>query len=82
MIEGPSVSEVKSELAPGVLQRKASLGSSVKAVAAAFFGVRGSQAHQEDVAKLNPVVVIAVGVGMAILFVLTLLAIVKFVVLK
>ena len=67
---------------PKVLQRKASIGASIKAVASAFFGVRGGKAHQEDIATLNPVVVIAVGIGMAALFVLTLVMIVKFVVLK
>jgi hypothetical protein len=62
------------------IQRKASLVDTVKAVGASFFGVRGRKAHEADVAKLNPIVVIAVGIALAALFVLTLLAIVKMVV--
>jgi Protein of unknown function (DUF2970) len=68
-----------SEHKEDVLMRKASLGSTVKAVASSFFGVRASKSHQEDVAKLNPVVVIGVGIGMAILFILTLVTVVKLV---
>jgi hypothetical protein len=69
------MSEPKNE----VLQRKASLGSTIKAVASSFFGVRGGKAHEDDVAKLNPLVVIGVGIGMAILFILTLVTVVKMV---
>jgi hypothetical protein len=62
-----------------VLRRKASLGSTIKAVAASFFGVRAGKAHQEDVAKLNPLVVIGVGLGMALLFILALVTVVQIV---
>jgi Protein of unknown function (DUF2970) len=68
-----------SESKNDVLQRKASLGSTIKAVASSFFGVRGGKAHAEDVAKLNPLVVIGVGIGMAILLILTLVTVVKIV---
>jgi Protein of unknown function (DUF2970) len=61
-------------------QRKASLIDTVKAVGASFFGVRGRKAHEADVAKLNPIVVVAVGVALAAVFVMTLLTIVKMVV--
>ena len=61
------------------LNRQLSLGATIKAVAASFFGVRGHRAHQEDIARLNPVVVIIVGVMMAIAFILTLVSIVKMV---
>jgi Protein of unknown function (DUF2970) len=61
-------------------ERKASLIDTVKAVGASFFGVRGRKAHEADVAKLNPVVVIAVGIALTALFVLTLLTIIKMVV--
>lgn len=61
-------------------QRNASLIDTVKAVGASFFGVRGRKAHEADVAKLNPVVVIAVGIALTALFVLTLLTIIKMVV--
>jgi hypothetical protein len=59
---------------------QASLLETVRAVAASFFGVRGSRAHERDVSRLNPLVVIGVGVALAAVFVLTLLAIVKLVV--
>jgi hypothetical protein len=61
-------------------QRSASLIDTVKAVGASFFGVRGRKAHEADVAKLNPIVVIAVGIALAAVFVFTLLTIVKMVV--
>jgi Protein of unknown function (DUF2970) len=60
----------------------ASLLQTVKAVAASFFGVRARKAHENDMAKLNPVHVIAVGVAMAALFVFTLVWLVKFVLAK
>ena len=56
---------------------KATLLDSVKAVAAAFFGVRGRSAHERDMSTLNPVVVIGVGLVMAALFVATLVMIVR-----
>jgi Protein of unknown function (DUF2970) len=59
--------------------RRASPLATFKAVAAAFFGVRGGRAHGADVAKLNPLHVVIVGVIMAILFILTLVTIVRIV---
>ena len=61
-------------------KRKASFGDTMKAVASSFFGVRGGRAHSEDVAKLNPLHVIVAGVLLAVVFVLTLVTIVRFVV--
>jgi hypothetical protein len=61
-------------------ERQASLLQTVKAVAASFFGVRGRSAHEHDMAKLNPVVVIGVGIALAAVFVLTLITIVRMVV--
>ncbi len=60
--------------------RKASLLHTFKAVGASFFGVRGSQARNEDTAKLNPVHVIVAGVVCAAVFVLILISIVRWVV--
>ena len=51
-----------------------------KAVGAAFFGVRGRGAHERDFARLNPLAVIAVGLVLALAFVLVLLAVVRAVV--
>lgn len=62
-----------------VTTRRASLMQTVGAVAWSFFGVRKSAAHDVDVARLNPVHVILVGVLMAALFVLGLLGIVSLV---
>jgi hypothetical protein len=59
---------------------RASVLETVKAVAASFFGVRGRRAHEQDMARLNPVVVVAVGLGLAAAFVGTLIAIVRAVV--
>ena len=60
--------------------RRASLGETVKAVAASFFGVRGRRAHGQDMSRLNPVAVIAVGIALAAAFVGTLIMIVRAVV--
>ena len=66
--------------APAPTARQASLLQTVKAVASSFFGVRGRRAHEQDMAKLNPVVVIGVGIALAAVFVLTLITIVRMVV--
>jgi hypothetical protein len=65
---------------PAPSERQASLLQTVKAVASSFFGVRGRRAHEQDMAKLNPVVVIGVGIALAAVFVLTLITIVRMVV--
>ena len=52
----------------------------LRAVAASFFGVRGSREHQADITSLNPVHLIIAGVLMAALFVGTLIFIVRMVV--
>ena len=52
--------------------RKPGVLATVKAVGASFFGVRGGKAHAHDVSRLNPVVVIAVGVALAAAFVVVL----------
>jgi Protein of unknown function (DUF2970) len=62
------------------LDRKASVLDTFKAVAASFFGVRGSKAHASDATKLNPLHVILAGVVMAGLFVFTLISVVRWVV--
>ena len=59
---------------------RATLLQTVRAVGASFFGVRGGRAHEDDMKRLNPVVVIGVGIGMAAAFVATLILIVRAVV--
>ncbi|MCJ0762118.1 DUF2970 domain-containing protein [Variovorax terrae] len=51
----------------------------VKAVAWSFFGVRRDSEYQEDVARLNPFHIIAVGLVGVALFVLTLVLLVNWV---
>jgi len=61
-------------------QRKGSLLGTVKAVLWGFLGVRRNTDYQNDIAKLNPIHIIVVGVMMAILFVLLLILVVNWVV--
>jgi hypothetical protein len=61
-------------------RRNATLLDTVKAVGASFFGVRGRGAHEKDMASLNPVLVIGVGIVLAATFVVTLVIIVRLVV--
>ncbi len=60
--------------------RKGSLWRTVKAVGWGFFGVRKDSAYQEDVARLTPLHIVAVGLVAVVLFVLGLVLLVKFVV--
>ena len=63
-------------------QRKLSFGATAKAVLWSFFGVRKKSGYEEDTQKLNPLHVIIAGVIAAVLFVLTLLTVVKMVAAK
>ncbi|MBT2303470.1 DUF2970 domain-containing protein [Variovorax paradoxus] len=60
--------------------RKGSLWRTVKAVAWGFFGVRKNSDYQEDIAKLTPLHIIAVGFVAVVVFVVGLIFLVKFVV--
>ena len=60
--------------------RKGSLWRTVKAVGWSFFGVRKNSAFQDDVSKLNPLHIIAVGLVAVILFVGSLILLVRWVV--
>ena len=61
-------------------QRKGSLLGTVKAVLWGFLGVRRNADYQNDIAKLNPIHIIVVGVLMALLFVVALILLVNWVV--
>jgi hypothetical protein len=61
-------------------KRRASLLETIRVVAWSFIGIRRRADHDRDAAHLHPLGVIAVGIGMAALFVLTLLAVVRAVV--
>lgn len=59
-----------------------SLWATVKAVAWSFLGVRKSSGFQDDIAQLKPYHIIAVGLVGGILFVLSLIAVVNWIVVK
>jgi Protein of unknown function (DUF2970) len=55
---------------------------SVKMVAWSFLGIRKNSEYQEDLAKVNPLHVIVVGVGAAMMLVVGLIVLVNWVVAK
>lgn len=61
-------------------QRQGSLMRTVKAVLWSFIGLRSRSEFNKDVAQLNPIHIIAVGLVLALVFVLGLLALVNWVV--
>lgn len=61
-------------------KRKASFGATMKAILWAFFGVRKKSGYEQDASQLNPVHVIIAGLIAAVIFIVTLLLIVKSVV--
>lgn len=63
-------------------KRKASFGATMKAVFWSFFGVRKKSDYEKDAAQLNPVHVLIAGVIGALIFIATLIMIVKMVVAK
>jgi hypothetical protein len=62
--------------------RKASFGATMKAVFWSFFGVRKRKDYEHDSANLNPVHVIIAGLIGALVFIGTLIMVVKFAVSK
>jgi len=60
--------------------RRASFWATLRAVMWSFLGVRKKRAYQEDAASLNPVAVIVAGVLAGVIFVLSIVAFVRFVV--
>ena len=59
---------------------KGSLWRTFKAVAWGFFGVRKNSDYQEDIARLTPLHIVAVGLVAVVLFVSALILLVKYVV--
>jgi hypothetical protein len=55
---------------------------SVKMVAWSFLGIRKNSEYQEDLAKVNPLHVMVVGVGAALMLVVGLIVLVNWVVAK
>jgi Protein of unknown function (DUF2970) len=60
--------------------RRGSFAQTMKAVAWSFFGVRRASDYQKDVAQLNPVHVVIAGLAGAAIFVLALVALVRWVI--
>ena len=60
--------------------RQMSFFRAVQAVLWSFIGIRKNSAGQEDMAKLNPFHVLVVGIAMALVFVVGLIALVNWVV--
>jgi hypothetical protein len=63
-------------------KRKVSFMATMKAVFWSFFGVRKKSDYEKDAAQLNPVHVIIAGVIGALIFIATLIMIVKSIVAK
>ena len=60
--------------------RKGSFLGTMRAVAWSFLGIRKGKGYEEDVSQLNPVHDIIAGVVGAVLFVLTLVVLVKWII--
>lgn len=61
-------------------KRKMSFGATIKAILWAFLGIRKKSGYEQDTAQLNPVYLIIAGLIAAVIFIVTLLLIVKSVV--
>lgn len=66
--------------APNAAKRQGSLPRTVRAVAWSLIGLRKGSEYQQDVEKLNPLHIIAVGLAAVFLLVLGLIALVNWVV--
>ena len=69
------MSELKS-----AAKRKGSFWQTLRAVAWSFFGVRRSKDYENDVQKLNPLHVVIAGVIGAVIFVVALILLVRWVI--
>lgn len=76
VVEPHSPTELQGSAPP----KRAGAVETVKAVMWSFFGVRGRAGHESDMERLNPVYVIAAGIMLAAVFVLSLIALVRWVV--
>ncbi len=64
------------------VQRKGSLLQTIRAVAWSFVGIRKNSGYQDDLAKLNPLHVVAVALVGVVLFIVALMVLVNWVVAK
>ncbi len=67
---------------PPVLQAKSSVWCSIKLVAWSFLGIRSNAEYQQDLAKVNPLHVVLVGIVGTLLLVVSLVVLVNWVVAK
>ncbi len=67
---------------PAAVERKPSVLRSIKMVAWSFVGIRKGSELQEDMARVNPFQVIAVGIAGAVVLVISLILLVNWVVAK
>ena len=67
---------------PAAIERKGSLLRTVRAVLWSFVGIRKNSGYQEDLAKLNPLHVVAVAIAAVVLFITGLMFFVNWVVAK
>jgi hypothetical protein len=67
---------------PPVLQTKPSVWRSIKLVSWSFLGIRSSAGYQQDLAKVNPLHVVLVGIVGTLLLVVSLVVLVNWVVAK
>ena len=77
--EPQSSSPASGDLAEAA-RRRGAFGQTLKAVAWSFFGVRKSSEYDKDVQRINPVHVLVAGVVLAVVFVLSLIFLVQWVV--
>ena len=75
------MSEPVTPLEP-VAARKGSLLHTIRAVAWSFVGIRKNSGYQDDLAKLNPLHVVAVAICGVVLFIVGLMFLVNWVVAK
>jgi len=61
-------------------ERSGSFGQTVRAVAWSFFGVRRRADHEQDVQRLNPVHVVVAGIVGALVFIVALVMIVRWII--
>lgn len=65
---------------PGVPEKPASFGRSIKMVAWSMLGIRSRSGYQEDLARVNPLHVVVVGLVAVLLFVVALMGLVNWMV--
>lgn len=62
-----------------VHRRKGSIPATIRAVLWGFLGVRRNSDYQDDIARLNPLHIVAVGLVLAFLFVFGLILLVQWI---